>query len=190
MQVEPKVVVRGIVDEGVIEARAREEVAQLEKFFDRITSCRVLVEHSSHMRRQGNLFHVRVDLVVPGKEIVVRREPPQDHAHEDVFVALRDAFKATRRQLEDYVRSRRGDVKRHDSPTAHGKVIRLSAEQGHGFLEAADGHQVYFHRNSLAHGRYEDLRLGTVVEFDEEAGTDGPQAARVRVTPGVRPPTV
>jgi len=187
MQVEPEIVVKGIQGDGEVEARVLEEVRDLEKFSDRITSCRVLVERSSHRHQRGDIYHVRVDLVVPGAEIVVRRDPSEHHAHEDVYVAIRDAFRAARRRLEDRTREQRGDVKSHDA-LAHGRVIRLAPEDDHGFLEAADGHHVYFHRNSLTRGRFEDLAIGSWVEYAEEEGREGPQAARVLLSKGLHPP--
>jgi hypothetical protein len=71
----------------------------------------VALPHRHH--RSGRLWSIRVDVVVPGADIVVNRDHPLDHAHEDVHVALRDAFLAARRQLEDHARRRRGAVKRH-----------------------------------------------------------------------------
>jgi len=99
-----------------VDARIREHAAALDKYFDRIMGCRVVVEASGKQHHQGNLYHVRVDLTVPGREIVVKRDPPEHHAHEDVYVAVRDAFDAVRRQLEDHARTARGDVKSHPAP--------------------------------------------------------------------------
>jgi ribosome-associated translation inhibitor RaiA len=86
-------------------------MAELEKVFDRITSCRVMIEAPHQHQRKGRLFHVRVDLTVPGGELLVRRDPAEHHAHKDVYVAIRDAFDAAVRQLEDHARKLRGDVK-------------------------------------------------------------------------------
>jgi ribosome-associated translation inhibitor RaiA len=75
----------------------------------------VTVQAETSRHHQGNLFSVHVSVRVPGSEIVASRDPGRNHAHEDVFVSLRDAFQAIFRQLEDYVRRRQGDVKRHES---------------------------------------------------------------------------
>jgi cold shock CspA family protein/ribosome-associated translation inhibitor RaiA len=187
MQVEAEIVLKGIANQEQVENRIQQEVDHLERFSDRITGCRVLVERSSHRHRTGDLFHVRVDLLLPGSEVAVRRSPSEHHAHEDVFVAIRDAFRAARRRLEDRVRTHRGDVKAHEE-TLHGRVVRLVPEEDHGFLEAADGHHVYFHRHSLAREGLEGLHVGDWVEYVEEDGREGPQAARVRPAPGLRPP--
>jgi hypothetical protein len=90
-------------------------------------SCRVVIE-APKRRRHGDLFRVRVDLKVPGKEIVVKRDPAEHHAHEDIYVAIRDCFDAVRRQLEDHLRRRRGDVKAHEfPPMARSRACLLSA---------------------------------------------------------------
>ena len=118
-----------------VEARIREEVAALEHYFNRITSCRVVVEapHQHHQRGRG--FHINIDLRVPGSEIVVNHEPSlhstaansesgewEKHLetqpdHKDVYVSIRDSFAAARRRLEDYARVLRGDTKHHTETT-------------------------------------------------------------------------
>jgi ribosomal subunit interface protein len=90
-----------------LETHIRARVTKLEEFFDRIIGARVVVETPHRRHRQGTLFHVRVDLRVPGREIVVDRDPAAHRAYEDVYVAVHDAFDAATRQLEDYVRERR-----------------------------------------------------------------------------------
>jgi ribosome-associated translation inhibitor RaiA len=107
-----------------VTARIEEEVSKLDTFYDRITSCRVVVEAPHRHHKWGELFHIRIDLGVPGTELVVSHEPSphaslshEDEAavkkhieihpeHKDVYVAIRDAFASARRQLQDYVRRR------------------------------------------------------------------------------------
>jgi cold shock CspA family protein/ribosome-associated translation inhibitor RaiA len=187
MQIAPKVVLKDVPAGAALEERIRKEVEDLETFWDRITTCRVVVEPASKRRQTGNLYRVKVDLVVPDREIVVSHDPPQDQTHEDPHVAVRDAFRAVRRRLEDYARERRSAVKVHPTPT-FGEVIRLEREEGFGFLRARDGHELYFHRNSVITGDYDDLQPGCWVEYVEEAGEEGAQAARLQVVKGLRPP--
>jgi ribosomal subunit interface protein len=92
-----------------VEAAVREAAAKLEKFANDIVSCRVTVQGPPKHRQHGNLFAVRIDLRYAGGEVVASREPDAHREHEDVYVAVRDAFKAARRQLQDRVRIRRGD---------------------------------------------------------------------------------
>ena len=131
-------------------------------------------------RQQGNLFRVRVALKVPGSEIVVGRDPEAHHAHEDVYVAIRDAFDATRRLLEDHVRQGRGDVKLHAVPD-HGRIARLLPAQNCGFILSPDGSEIYFHRNSVVNGAFEKLAVGDEVRFvaQHSESAEGPQASTV-----------
>ena len=98
-----------------IETRVREKAEKLERLYDRIISCEVVVEAPHRNHQKGKLYDVRINLSVPGDDIIVGRTGPQNHAHEDVYVAIRDAFAAAGRQLEDHVRKMRGDVKSHDA---------------------------------------------------------------------------
>lgn len=151
-------------------------VERLERYHGALMSCRVVVELQHRHKHQGNLYHVGVDLKVPGAEFASGRGPAQHHAHEDVYVAIRDAFDALRRQLEDHARKQRGDVKTH-AATPHGRVVELHPEYGQ--IETADGRLVYFHRNSVVGADFDRLQLGAEVRFSEEAGEQGPQATTV-----------
>lgn len=115
MQVPLEIVFHRVDRSPAVEAAVRERVAKLEQIADNITSCRVTIEAPHRHHQQGNLYAVSVDLRYPGSELVANRSPSAHHAHEDVYVALRDAFRAARRQLQDRQRVRRGDVKRHEA---------------------------------------------------------------------------
>ena len=108
MQTPLQITIRDVEHSEALETRIRDKAAKLEEFFDRIVSCRVVVEMPHKHHHQGKQFNVRIDIGVPGNEIVVNR----DH-DEDVYVALRDAFDAAKRQIEDYSRKMHGDVKKH-----------------------------------------------------------------------------
>ncbi|MBI9019926.1 MAG: HPF/RaiA family ribosome-associated protein, partial [Verrucomicrobia bacterium] len=127
---------------------------------------------------QGKLYRVSVDLTVPGGEIVASRVSDEHHAHEDAFVASRDAFDAVGRRLEDYVRRRKHRVKMHEAPP-HGRVAKVMKEEGYGFIDRSDGTEVYFHRNSVLHDAFETLEVGQEVRFAEEMGDKGSQASSV-----------
>jgi cold shock CspA family protein len=148
----------------------------LDNYHDRIMSCRVVVDRPHLHHKEGNLYQIRIDLKVPGEELVVKREPGQHADYKKLDIMLRDAFDEMRRQLEDHVRRRRGDVKAHETPS-HARVVRLFPESGYGFLETPEGREVYFHRNSVVDANFEDLTAGTEVRFVEELGEKGPQAS-------------
>jgi len=175
MQVPLQITLRHMRASEALEARIRDQATKLEAFHPQVISCRVTVEELDKHQHQGRQFQVRIDAHVPGREIVASR----DH-HEDVYVALRDAFAAVTRQLEEDVRVRRGDVKIHDVPQ-HGRVARLIADEGYGFITTPDGRELYFSRANVVHPEFNDLAVGTEVQFIEEAAAEGPQAKRVSV---------
>lgn len=96
MQLPLQITYRAMKRSEALDQRIRDKAAKLQTFYPRITSCRVAVEERHRKRQQGNEFCVRLDIRVPQSEIAINR----DH-HEDVYVALRDAFDAARRKLED-----------------------------------------------------------------------------------------
>lgn len=183
----------------VAEQWVRSEAARLQAFYKRIMGCRVALERP-HQRRLGSPCHVRIDLTVPGGELVVRHEASlktqarqagqseiKKHSepraqHKLIHVAIHDAFKAAKRRLQDYARRQRGDTKRLE-PLPAAKVRQLFPEKGFGFLATPDGREIYFHRNSVLNQAFGRLRVGTSVTFAEEPGDQGPQASTVRVAP-------
>jgi ribosomal subunit interface protein len=180
MPLTPQITFRNLDSSESVRELIADRAAELEQFFDRIVACKVVVESSSHRQRQGRLFHVAVHLSLPGSEIVVKRDPAEHHAHEDIRVAVRDAFDATRRQLEDYVRRLRGQVKQHE-PQETARVARLFAERDYGFLLTPSGEEIYMHRNSVVNGGFDKLRAGDEVRFVSHPGEGdaGPQASTV-----------
>jgi cold shock CspA family protein len=187
-----------------VEKAIQERAAKLNSFYKRIMSCRVLLEAPHRHHRTGKLYHVRIDLTLPGGEIVVKHEPkrlkdesartgstpevllaeahePTKYAaHEDVYVAIRDAFDAARRKLQDFARRQRGSVKAHE-PMAHARVVRILPDEGFGFLETFDGREIYFHKNSVVDPGFDHLEVGSAVYFSEEHGEKGPQATTVKL---------
>ena len=114
MQTPLQIAFRNLERSEAVATRIAERAAKLESFYDGIIGCRVTVE-ALHKHRRGNHYHVRVDVTVPSAELVANREPDEHHSYSDVYVAIRDAFDAMRRQLQDYARQRRGQVKTHES---------------------------------------------------------------------------
>jgi len=175
MQLPLQITVRHMPHSEALETRIRDQAAKLEEFHPHLISCRVTVEEKEKHQTQGRQFQVRIDARVPGREIVANR----DH-HEDVYVALRDAFAALTRQLEEDVRLKRGDVKLHEVPQ-HGRVARLSADEDYGFIATPEGRELYFSRDNVVNVSFDELAVGTAVQFIEEQAAEGPQAKRVTV---------
>jgi ribosomal subunit interface protein len=115
MRIPLEVTFRHMEPSAAAEARIAEKVAKLEQLYSQLTRCHVIVEAPHEHHRQGKLFHVSVDLTLPGAELVVTRgHNHQSHAHEDVYVAIRDAFEAAKRRLEEYTQQQRGNVKHRE----------------------------------------------------------------------------
>jgi len=192
-----QVTFRNMKEEAGLEQMVREEAGKLERFYDRITSCRVVVERPQRAP-SSKLYHVRIDLGLPGGELVVKHTPSLHASLQDVDVgksreeaeavlvhksperAIREAFHEMTRRLQDYKR------KQEESPKpshkmAEGAVKEIFPEEGYGFLETADDRQVYFNQASVLDGHFTQLRVGAHVRFAEEMGEKGPQASTVKV---------
>ncbi len=154
---------------ALIEQRAQ----ALEQYFGRLTGCHVVIEAPVHHDRQGGPFSVRIDLRTPGAELSVNKQ-----GADDLAIAIREAFDSARRRLEDHQRELRRDVKTHALPSV-ARVARVFPSEGYGFLETSDHREVYFHRNAVLDGHFDDLKPGMMVRFAEEEGEKGPQASTV-----------
>jgi cold shock CspA family protein len=156
------------------EALIRAAVSNLERFFERLVACHVVVS-TSRPRPGGNpvTWTFRLGLTVPGGVLTVTRQ-----AKPSFREALEGAFDAARRRLQDYARELRGDVKLR-APESRGRVTRLNGHEGYGFITDEDGGEVYFHRNSVRGDGFDRLTIGTRVRFVETAGEQGPQASTV-----------
>lgn len=181
MQTPLQIMFRNMESSPALESAIRRHVEELDELFDRITSCRVVIEIPHRHQQKGQHVHLRVELHVPGKVLVVNRDPAQHDAHEDAYVAIRDAFRAARRELRDYAGKQQRKVKLHESPYARGRVSQIFVDKGYGFLKTSDSRDVYFHENSLRDKALLDLQVGDEVDFSEEPGQNGPQAIFVSV---------
>jgi ribosome-associated translation inhibitor RaiA len=131
MDIPVQITYRNMRPSDSVSLRIREEAAKLSRFYDRIERCHVLIEVPHRHHQWGDHYHIRVELGVPGNDIVVRHEPSARGrqadagtgrtakrqetagAHKDIYVVIRDTFDVVRRRLEDHARCLRGDVKRH-----------------------------------------------------------------------------
>jgi cold shock CspA family protein/ribosome-associated translation inhibitor RaiA len=196
MQLTPTITFRGVERTAALEAEVIARLRKLETYYPGIMGCRVLVEHVQRHHEAGNRYHVRIDLTVPGEEIVVTHEaslrattrdvgaekitrlaepdPERKHAR----VAIREAFDIARRQLQDYARRQRGSVKAA-ARQARGRVSQLFPIDAYGYIEAKDGHEVYFQKSSVLKDAFDRVIVGSAVSFVEEPGEKGPQASTV-----------
>lgn len=168
-----QITIRDLPNSPALETHLRKKAEKLAHFYQRINSCRIVITIPQKHKHQGKLYCIRIDLTVPGKELVVNRQ-----LAEDIYVAIRDAFKALERQLENYARKRRGNVKTHELGN-RGFVKRLFLEDGYGFIEGQDGQELYFSATNVSFPSFDQLKLGDRVEFLLAAANDGWQAHRI-----------
>lgn len=165
----------GMEPSEAVESAARAKAAKLDHFRPDLMACRVTVELAAKHQNQGKTFAVRVDVTVPGHELSV------DRVHdEDVYVALREAFDDLKRQLQDSARRVQGQVKAHPLPL-QGEVVRFADEGRFGFIRTAQGDEYRFDAGNVAGVAYENLGIGTPVQFIPEMAAEGLQAKRVSV---------
>lgn len=164
-----------------IRSEIEKQAERLEKFHDRITSCNVTVIAPHTRHRTGDLFKIDIRIAMPEhKDVIVTKTHGDVPEHEHYAVAIKDAFGAAQRQIEDAVREMRGQVKPHEAED-HGHVSKFLAGENCGFIETPDGREIYFHRNSVLDGAFDRLTVGLEVRFVEELGEKGPQATTVRL---------
>ena len=204
MKIPLQITFRNMPPSEAIENNVREKAAKLDSLYDGIMTCRIIIEAPHRHHHKGKAYQVSIDMTVPGCELVVNRapkrldvaktprpeelendlteshEPSRHGAHEDLYVAIRDAFNAAARKLQDHARRKRGKVKLHE-PAAVARVIRLFPIEDYGFLQTPDGRELYFNKHSVIARGFDRLEVGTEVFFAEEPGEKGPQASMVRV---------
>lgn len=168
-----QITIRDIPATETLTNHIREKVNKLSQFNNNIISCHIVVELPQKNQHQGKIYNVRIDLTIPREEIVVNKVQ-----NENVFIAIRDAVNATIRRMQSHSRKLRGEVKNH-LPLTHGKVVRLFPEDDCGFIEALNGDEYYFQRGNVAYPEFDQLDVGTQVQFLEVIAGLGKQANRV-----------
>ncbi len=179
MKTDPQIDFQGMEPSNAFRDRILEQITRLQDRYGRLTACRVVVKAPGARHDTGGLYDVHIHLTLPDeRQVAVERTPHLDERFQRFEFALHDAFNRAARQLQDQVGEMRGKVKVHiEQPT--GVVTKLLSENGCGFLESADGREIYFHRNSVREPGLDSLEVGARVRFVEEEGEKGPQASRV-----------
>lgn len=193
-----QVTFRNMEASPIVQGWIEEAAARLEGFYQPIMGCRVAVELPHRHHKRGVQYHVRIDVTLPGGEVVVKHEPSargralqegkreiKKHLevsvpHKNLRQTIDDAFKIAGRRLQDFARRQTGRIKTHE-PAHIARVTRLLADKGYGFLTTLDGREIYFHRDSVLNRAFNRLKIGTTVTFAEEEGEKGPQASTVRI---------
>jgi cold shock CspA family protein len=179
MQTPAQIELEGVQETPELQASIDQHFAELENRFGRLTAGRVVVKGPGDHHRTGGQFQVSIRLALPdGREVNVGRTPKQDDRYTDLTFAVDNAFKRARRQLQDRARLMRGQTKQHESQPV-GTVVRIDPSGEFGFLESADGREIYFNRSSVLDGA-SNITVGTRVSYVEEIGEKGPQASTVK----------
>lgn len=176
---------RGLDQSEFIKGEIEDRVEKLHQFFEHIQSVRVTIESPHNHSSKGNIYQVQIIIHVPGKEIVINKGKDNHQEHEEMSIAIRDAFDTADRQLQEYSRKLRGDIKTPSESDGrqHGLISKLFPEEGYGFIEVA-GREIYFNKNSVLSDSFPALSVGAEVRFVEEMGEKGPQASTVYYTHG------
>ncbi|MBR0958993.1 HPF/RaiA family ribosome-associated protein [Bradyrhizobium japonicum] len=180
MQTPAQIEFEDLTPSSDLQAAIDQHISELEKRFGRATAGRIIVRGPGERHKTGGQYQVSIRLALPeGREVNVGRTPTKDERYADLTFAVDDAFKRARRQLQDQVGVMHGQTKLHEAEPV-GTVLRIDPSGEFGFLEAADGHEVYFNCNSVLEGRA-GIAAGTRVSYVEELGEKGPQASTVKL---------
>jgi cold shock CspA family protein len=186
MQIAPEVIFHDVDRSPWVENYVLERVQRLDRFAEGITSCRVSLSKDQASHHKGNRYSVMVEVrTPPNHDLAARKYKVIRDMPSQLPALINLAFGAVERQLKKTAQLRRGEEKSHASPAdgqARGIVEKLF-DEGYGFVRAIDDdRQVYFHRNSVLHGDFDRLEVGTEVRFTPQEGDDGPQASSVQIT--------
>lgn len=184
VQVPLKVSFHNMASSEGIEARVRERVARLERLSDQIVSCRVTIE-APHKQPHRSTVGITIDVSVPGKEIVVKRELRHHESRDDAYQVIGVAFDTVERRLGNHRDLAHHEVKAHDG-AVFARIVHLYPGQSYGFIETPGQHNVYFHRVVVEDDGFDELEVGSEVHYTlaDGEGPMGPQASRVRLVRG------
>jgi ribosome-associated translation inhibitor RaiA len=188
LQVPLEIAFHNIESSPRAEQEIRARVADLERLYDRLISCRVRIDQRAKDRTGTIPPVVHIELGIPGRsDLVVSHEPEhllRKYRHPDLHKAINEAFRIAERQLLDLKEQRDGRTKAggHDAENQFlGQIAEITPEQDFGYLMTKEGGLLYFHRNALLIGDFDALERGDQVYYNEDVGDTGPIATKVRV---------
>ena len=188
LQVPLEIAFHNIASSDWAEQEIRTRVAELEKLYDRLVSCRVRIDQRAKDLTGTIPPVVHIELGIPGrKDLVVSHEPEhllRKYKHPDLRKAINEAFRLAERQLLELKQQRNGRTKdgHHDAGNQSlGQVAEITPEQDFGYLMTKEGGLLYFHRNAVLAGDFDQLERGDEVHYNEDIGDTGPIATKVRV---------
>lgn len=186
METPAEVTFKDIEKSDAVEKRIRERVDKLEAMCPEIVRCQIWVR-APHRRHKATEYVIDISVQMPGSTLHIDRRPGDDHAHTDIYVAIRDAFNAMERQVRKWQDLNKGRPESHAEPL-QGRIASLNGYTESGQISTTDGRLVYFHRNSVANGAFDALNEGDTVELTVDAtdSDEGPHASIVRPISSLR----
>ncbi|MBL7107225.1 MAG: HPF/RaiA family ribosome-associated protein [Phycisphaerae bacterium] len=183
MKMPLEITIKGFAKNDEIDSLIRRKVKNLEKICDYMISCRVHVELCQKNQRSANRFIVQIDMRIPhNHEIVIKRKTDFKDTTEYLTKMIREAFDAAAVKLKNFVEKQNQHNRRYTIAPDVAFIERIFPQEGYGFLKTAtDMREIYFHKNSIVHSSFDDLKIGTAVRFSESLGEKGPQASTVEV---------
>jgi cold shock CspA family protein/ribosome-associated translation inhibitor RaiA len=183
MQVTPQVTYHDVPYTAWLEKYVGERLKKLDRYAGGITSCHVKLSREQSSRHKGNRYSCMVEVRVPPQhDLAAKKQLDIRNMNIQLPALIRQAFGALEQQLKKTASRRRGKEKAHHDGGPHGLVEKVFARQGYGFIRViGNDQQYYFHRNSVLHGAFRDLSVGTEVRFTAEDGEKGPQASSVQI---------
>jgi cold shock CspA family protein/ribosome-associated translation inhibitor RaiA len=165
-----------------LEQRVRELFARLERYYDGIISARIVIE-APHKQPHKSTIGISISIGVPGRDIVVKREQRLHEADDHNVWVLNEAFDAAARQVEEYSRIRRREVKAPEPERQYARIVRLHPEQDYGFIETRERQNLYFHRAVVRDDQFDALEIGSEVYYTlaDDEGAMGPMASNIEL---------
>jgi len=181
MKISPKIIFHDMDRSDWVEDYIRERLQKLDHIADGLTSAEVILTRAHGSHHKGNVYTVMVELrLPPNHELAAKKERAVGDMQMQLRPLIKSTFEAVERQVKAAIERRRNDVKKHDGEP-RGMVEQIHPD-GYGFIRTLEDHrQYYFHRNSVLHGEFDNLTVGTEVRFNPEEGEQGPQASSVQV---------
>jgi ribosome-associated translation inhibitor RaiA len=167
-----------------LETLIRERVDRLERFFPRLIGCRVVVESRHKSSNAKAPLGISVELEVPGRPTIVAKKSDERRDSKGDFLAVvNQVFDAAQRQLEDVARVIARDVKQHEAAGETGCISQIEPLEDYGFVQIREGESLYFTRNAVVDGRFDDIKPGMMVHVTRATteGPMGPQASSIRL---------
>lgn len=182
MRIPVEISFHGVSRNTAIEDMIRKDAAKLERVCDSMISCRVGIKLDQKSKTTNNPYRIKIEMrVPPGHNLVVTNSPGGKGDSSDLAAVLKSSFKTAQRRLKGLVEKRQGDIKHHQDQEVSGIITKIFADEGYGFIRTLEGEEIYFHRNSIVNGQFEQLEPGTGVSYTAELGEKGLQASSIQI---------